>query len=148
MPSETWIFFFSYSFGFSLPPYCFMIIMWLLELGCGQSRRRGSRSWVHPHLSPGKAEALPTSLPADLCIVSLSRSWSQIPALVQEGGKLRGGSDQVACLSHQLSPGLWLFAALYKTGVLWAGQSDGGGDEGIVVRWEHTPVFLPGLGSP
>ena len=51
----------------------------------------------------------------------------------------------MACLSHQLSPGLWFFAALYKTRVLWAGQSGGGG---IVVRWEHTSVFLPGLGSP
>ena len=96
---------------------------------------------VHRHLSSGKADALPTSLPADLCIVSLSRGWSQIPALVQKGGKPRGESGQVACLSHQLSPGPWLFAALCKTRVLWAGQS---GEGGIVVRWEHTPVFLPG----
>ena len=107
------------------------------------------RDRVHQHLSLGKAEALPTSLPADLCIVSLSRGWSQIPALVHEGGKLRGGSGQVACLSHQLSPGLWLFAALCKTRVLWAGQSVEGhsgqvGTHSSILAWEIPWTEKPG----
>ena len=51
-----WIF---CSFAFPLRACCFMVVMWLLELICSQSRKRKGKGQVHRYLSSGKQKLCP-----------------------------------------------------------------------------------------